>query len=90
MNEIELKEGQEKGFVNLLNKNQNMIEDRRKAILPNAPMIDPMMELLDAPDCKKPFHLDDVIAPNTEQENVDDKIELEETNPLDTSYLPAE
>ena len=52
-------------------------------------MIDAMMELLDAPD-KKPLHLADGLQTDLEQANEDDKIELEETNPLDTSDLPVE
>ena len=76
--------------VKIFNDNQNMIDENRKAILPNAPMIDAMKELLDAPDGTKPLHLADGLQTDLEQENQDDQKELDETNPLDTSDLPAE
>ena len=53
-------------------------------------MIDSMMELLDAPDGTKPLYLADTLATDAEQANIDDQVEMEETNPLDTSDLPAE
>ena len=80
----------EKKCVDLFNDNKKIIDENRKAILPNAPMIDSMMELLDAPDGIKPLHLADAIATDAEQANIDDQVEMEETNPLDTSDLPAE
>ena len=76
--------------MDLFNRNQEIIDVNRKAILPNAPMIDAMMELLDAPDGTKPLHLADSLQTDLEQANDDDEEELEETNPLDTSDLPPE
>ena len=52
-------------------------------------MIDAMMELLDSHD-GRPHHLAGNIDPNNQQNNEDDNILLEETNPLDTSDLPPE
>ena len=51
-------------------------------------MIDSMMELLDAPEGTRPMHLCDIDA-DAQQKNEDDGIELEETNPLDTTDLPT-
>ena len=82
-------EGQEKECVDLFNKNKKLIDENRKAILPNAPMIESMMELLDAPD-NRPLHIADAVPTDAEQRNIDDQVEMEETNPIDTSDLPAE
>ena len=88
--EKDLKEGKEKEMIDLFNENEEVINLNRKSILPNAPIINSMMELLDAPESTKPAHIADGIAPATEQENLDDQNELDETNPLDTSDLPVE
>ena len=89
-NEIELKEGNGQECVDLFNANTKIIEKNKSSIFPNAKMIDSMMELLDSPEGTRPHHLSDNIDPNNQQEDEDDKVELEETNPLDTSELPPE
>ena len=88
-NENELVEGEDEKCVDLFNSNFEIIKENKNSILPNAPMVDSMMELLDTPEGTKPLHLND-IDPNNQQANEDDLVELEETNPLDTSDLPEE
>ena len=53
-------------------------------------MVNSMMELLDAPEGSKPLHIANGIPPTNEQKNLDDQVELDETNPLDTSDLSNE
>ena len=89
-NETELKEGKDEDILDLFNRNEEIISRNKRNILPNAPMVNSMMELLDAPEDSKPLHIADGIAPTNEQTNLDDQIELDETNPLDTSDLPNE
>ena len=64
-NESELNEGAKESIVDMFNNERTIIERNKKAILPNAPLIDSMIELLDAPDGTKPLHLADGIAPTT-------------------------
>ena len=89
-NESELEEGNGQECVNLFNTNATIIEKNKTSIFPNAKMIDAMMELLDSPEGTWPIHLGDNIDPNAQQENEDDEVELQQTNPLDTSELPPE
>ena len=88
--ESELMEGKEKQCIDLFTTKEKIINENRMCILPNAPMIDAMMELLDAPDGTNPLHVADGITTDADQANLDDQVELEETNPLDTSDLPVE
>ena len=69
---------------------EEVIKTNKKAIYPNAPMIDTMMEMLEANENTKPTHLYETIDEKAQQEDGDDKEEMDETNPIDTSDLPAE
>ena len=90
-NEAELLEDEGNECVDLFNSNFELIKTNKNSILPNAPMVNSMMELLDNPEGTKPLHLNDIdIDPNNQQANEDDLVELEETNPLDVSELPTE
>lgn len=51
-----LKKGSSDDCVKLFNDNKDIIDQNRKAILPYAPLIDSMRELLDAPDGTRPLH----------------------------------
>ena len=74
----------------LLKERNDIIKENKEAIFPNASMVDAMMELLDSPEGTTPLHLADDIDPTAQQDNLEDQEELEETNPLDISELPAE
>ena len=52
-------------------------------------MIDTMMEILEANENTKPSHLYETIDEKAQQEDEDDKKEMDETNPIDTTDLPT-
>ena len=86
----DLKRENNEQLLELFNQNTETIRENKKAVFPCAPMIDAMMELLDSAEDTKPLHLADNIDPTAQQDNEEDQIELDETNPLDTSELPSE
>ena len=90
--ESDLHEKDEKACEALYKSNEKTIKINKDEIQPNAPMIDTMMELLESNDCTKPTHLSENVAidANAQQRNIDDKEEMDELNPLDTSDLPKE
>ena len=88
--ESDLKENNPEECLALFNQNDEIIKRNKGAIFPNTPMVDAMMEMLDAPDGTRPRHLADDIDPIAQHEDLSDEEELNETNPLDTSDLPIE
>ena len=88
--ENELKESNKEECIRIFNENEETIKKNKKGILPNSSIIDAMLEILDAPDSMRPVHLADNIDEKAQQEDMDDKQEIDETNPLDTSDLPME
>ena len=70
--------------------NEEIIKEGKNAIYHNAPKIDTMMEMLEANDNTKPTHLYEAIDEKAQLEDEDDKKEMDETNPIDTTDLPTE
>ena len=88
--ESELHEDNFLDCENHFKNHEEIIKRNKKAIFPNSPMIDTMMELLETNDALKPTHLSENIDSKAQQDNDEDQEELDELNPLDTSDLPVE
>ena len=89
-NEKELRAEFDQNCEEMFTKYEKVIKANKNSIYPNAPMIDTMVEMLETNENTKPTHLYETIDETAQQEDGDDTEEMDETNPIDTSDLPAE
>ena len=66
-NENQLHEDNYEACEKLFNDNEDIIRQNKKAIYPNSPMIDTIMELLETNETTKPTHLSENIDPGAQQ-----------------------